>query len=114
MYSLLPDNLNKPNIGNFKISCLISVIAIPVGYSGTFFGYYNVYFSAAFGVIVLTSLFYSIGFAARMLESKLSRRIVNRSDSLKNIFYILFFFIGVWILQPLIKQVLTSQEPVQQ
>jgi hypothetical protein len=114
MHSLLPDNLNKPNISNFKIGCLTMIIAIFVGYSSTFLGYHNLYLSAVFVLIIFTSLFFSVGFAARMLESKLDRRIANRSDSLKNIFCILFFPIGIWIIQPLIKRVLTQEESGQQ
>jgi hypothetical protein len=64
------------------------------------------YFSCVIIVIVL----YSFMFAARMLESAIEGKIVNRSDSLKTFFYIWFFPIGIWYIQPAVKRVLIQQE----
>lgn len=58
------------------------------------------------------SLLYSFGFAARMFESVRQGEIVNRSDSLRTLFYILFFPIGIWFLQPSINEIMAEKESI--
>lgn len=105
MHSLIDSPL-KPKIIYFKISCLLISLLLPFGAYAPL--QYSYFFSCAMiGVVIMLYLFM---FAARMPESVVEGKIVNRSDSLRAFFYIWFFPIGIWYLQPLIKNVLMQHE----
>ena len=109
MHSFI-DSESRPRIIYFKISCLLMFSIIVVGFYTPFESIGNTYFYFVFGIIGIVVMLYSFMFAARMLESAIEGKIVNRSESLKTFFYIWVFPIGVWYLQPAVKRVLMQHE----
>jgi hypothetical protein len=117
MHSLLLVK-SKPNIIYFKISCFSTALIIlfscffnPSELLNPFADGSKAYFFWVFFAFVMASMFYFFGFAARMLQSKIDGEIANRSDSLRNFFYIWFFPIGIWYIQPMIKRALEKSPP---
>ncbi len=99
---------SKPKIIYFKMSCLTFLTILMAFHLPL--NSINEYLFGALFVMGIASMLYSFSFAARMLESAIEGEIVNRSDSLKALFYIWFFPIGIWYLHPAIKQVLAKQD----
>lgn len=117
MHSLIQKN-SKPKIIYFKISCLIVFLIVLIFYESYFLkivddDFFLNYFSLGFAFVsvIMVIQIYTFLFAASMLESSIQGKIVNRSDSLKVAFFIWFFPIGIWYIQPLIKKVLAEHEP---
>lgn len=75
------------------------------------YGYaYNTSYSIVFLIVFAYLLFSTWMFAARMLESIIKGRIINRSASLKTFFCFWFFPIGVFQIQPAVQRVLAKYE----
>jgi len=112
MHALLLAKL-KPKIIYFKISCLSTAVIIlptcfynPFAFLDPFAGGIKACVFWVFFAFVITSMFYSFGFAARMLQSRIDGEIANRSDSFRSFCYIWFFPIGIWYIQPMVKRAL--------
>lgn len=119
MYNLIPEKL-KPNIRYFNFCCwsiliLIVILSIqtmlnPLSIKVSDFKIQAIFFLPV-GLYLLWSLLYASMFAARMLESVIEGKIVNRSDSLKGFVCFMIFPIGVWYIQPAVQRVLSKYEP---
>ena len=112
LHSMLPIHL-KPKVIFFKISCVICLLFVIIGSFSNLLDFNpfegnNIYIFCILFAIVMIVMFYTFSFAARMLESKIKGKIVNRSDSLRTFVYIWFFPIGIWYIQPMIKQALND------
>jgi hypothetical protein len=117
MHKLIPLN-TKPGIKYFKFNCLyiqfvliaIVVFAIAEMLLGLHLPTMPYSVQSIIKIILLLYLIWSwvyfSMFAARMLESVIEGELVNKSDSLKGFFCLLFFPIGVWYIQPAVQRVL--------
>ncbi len=121
MHGLIPPSV-RPKISYFKFNCLfIQFIALLFVFVTLIATVFNISIpnlsdnirSITLGIYLGYSIWcwiYISMFAARMLESVIEGKLVNKSDSLKGFVCLLFFPYGVWYIQPAVQQVLRKYE----
>ena len=110
MHSFISEQPKKPRNIYFKISFTFMVLSLIIHYILSYVHPVDFYFSFTLAIILVICMLYFVGFSGRMLESKITGRIENRSDSLKAMLFIYFFPIGIWYLQPIINQIVAKEE----
>lgn len=97
-------------INLFRISCLLILLTLITSeLIDPFRILNNQYLFWSFLILLMSSCFYSIGFAAVMLESAKQGKRVIFNDSIKFFLGFWFFPVGIWYIQPVVKRLVDEQ-----
>ena len=107
----LPDFLIKPNrLSNLSIAYLVIGYTLLMTNSYWFHLRTNSYIVLTLTLLGLASMFYSLYFTSRSLKELEKKRNVTYSEYITIGFWLFIILIGIWIIQPRIRNVILNPE----